>query len=116
MIGEFQKSLIKLWEEPRQVKPEKLSFKKNTQPPVKQMTNLQQNKQQNNLQNQQNNLHFNVPSSSNNVLQPNNRQNLKNEPDQKLNILQMHQNCQKPNLQRDFEGKGACRQIFDDDE
>ncbi len=28
----------------------------------------------------------------------------------------MHQNSQKPALVRDFEGKGACRQIFDDDE
>lgn len=28
----------------------------------------------------------------------------------------MHQNLPKSTLTRDFEGKGACRQIFDDDD
>ena len=30
--------------------------------------------------------------------------------------MQIHQNSQKSGLARDFEGKGACRQIFEDDD
>lgn len=30
--------------------------------------------------------------------------------------MQIHQNQQKPALVRDFEGKGACRKIFDDED
>ncbi len=30
--------------------------------------------------------------------------------------MQIHQNNQKGGLVRDFEGKGACRQIFEDDD
>jgi hypothetical protein len=73
------------------------------------------NIRQQNVVHQQNNFNLNVPASSSNILQPNNRENHRPN-DQKFNIMQIHQNSQKSGLARDFEGKGACRQIFEDDD
>jgi hypothetical protein len=78
-----------------------------------------------NISNQQQGIHFNLPVSTNGTHsnlsnQPNskisNQQNSKVDSEQKMNLLQMHQNLPKSTLARDFEGKGACRQIFEDDE
>jgi len=66
MIEDFEKCLVTLWEEPKEQKPEKFSFQKNAVQPMKQPTNYTRQQQQNNMQ-------FNAPVSSNKVLQPHNR-------------------------------------------
>ena len=101
-----------LWDEPEEVKPEKYNFqnpaqnKQTTNPPMR---------QQHAVNNQQKSMVFNMPGMPNNILQPNNRETSKVD-DHKFNAMQIHQNSQNSGLAREFEGKGACRTIFQDDE